>query len=113
MEITILNEKANPLLQRREYLIDILHASTASPKREEVRKAFIATKAAAADRMVIEWVRAVYGAPRSRGLIHVYDNVDALKKTARHHIQVRNGLAKKESKTPGAAAAAPAETKKE
>jgi small subunit ribosomal protein S24e len=107
MEITVLNERANPLLQRREFHIDILHPSSASPKRGEVRKEFCAVKSAVADRMVVEWVRAVYGAPRSRGLIYVYDNVEALKKTARHHILLRNGLIKdaKDAKTP-----APSET---
>lgn len=106
MEITVLNERANPLLQRREFHIDILHPSSASPKRGEVRKEFCAVKSAAADRMVVEWVRAIYGAPRSRGLIYVYDNVEALKKTARHHILLRNGLIKSEKGAKPAAASA-------
>jgi ribosomal protein S24E len=108
MEISVLEEKVNVLMERKEIKVEILHPSAASPKRDEVRKELTTKLGVPKDRFVIEWLRAVYGAPRSRGLIYVYDTEKALKKTARLHIRVRNGLAEKKVAKPAAAAAAAA-----
>lgn len=104
----MIEEKANVLMERKEIKVEILHPSAASPKRDEVRKELTTKLGIPKERFVIEWLRAVYGAPRSRGLIYVYDTEKALKKTTRFHIRVRNGLAEKKAAKPAAGAAAPA-----
>jgi small subunit ribosomal protein S24e len=107
MEIRFLEERANPLLSRKEYLVEISHPQGPSPKREEVRKELSEMLKVPRDRLVVEWMRARYGTSRSRGLVHAYDASAGLARTVRDHIQVRNGLKAKAEK--GAKATPPAE----
>jgi small subunit ribosomal protein S24e len=113
MEIRFLEERANPLLSRKEYLVEISHPQGPSPKREDVRKELSEMLKVPRDRLVVEWMRARYGASRSRGLVHAYEAPQALARTVREHIQVRNGLKAKAEKGAKAApsAEAPAEKK--
>jgi ribosomal protein S24E len=109
VEIRILEEKANPLLHRREYWFEVSHATAATPKREEVRGEFAKLTKAPKDRVIIERMRARYGTATTRGEAIVYESVEAAKSTERGHILVRNGLKEKAAKGPAAPAdAAPA-----
>ncbi len=100
MEIKITEERANALLSRKEYRVEIAHARESSPKRAEVRKEFAKAISVPADRIVIEHMEAQYGVPLSRGVIHAYDSDSGAKATVRHHILVRNGLAQKKGAKP-------------
>ncbi|MGP8077175.1 MAG: 30S ribosomal protein S24e [Thermoplasmata archaeon] len=111
MEIRILEERANPLLHRHEYRFEVAHATTATPKREEVRAELAKLVKAPKDRVIVERMRARFGTAVSRGDANVYETVDALKKITREHILVRHGLKEKATKTP-APEAAPAEPAK-
>ncbi|MGD0257636.1 MAG: 30S ribosomal protein S24e [Thermoplasmata archaeon] len=106
MEIKILEEKANPLLHRREYSFEVSHATAATPRRDEVRGEFAKLTKAPKDRVIIERMNARYGTATTRGEAIVYETVEAAKATERGHILVRNGLKEKVAK----GAAAPAET---
>ena len=108
MEIKVLDEKANPLLKRREYSFEVSHATAATPKREDVRAEFAKVAKAPKDRVIIERMRARYGTATTRGEAMVYESVDAAKAIVREHILVRNGLKEKTAKA--AATPAPAET---
>ena len=105
MEIRVLEEKANPLMKRREFSFEVSHASAATPRREEVRGEFAKVVKAPKDRVIIERMRARYGTATTRGQAVVYESVDAAKAIVREHILVRNGLKEKASKTPAAAEA--------
>jgi ribosomal protein S24E len=115
VEIRILEEKANPLLHRREYTFEVSHATTATPRRDEVRGEFAKLTRAPKDRVIIEWMRARYGTATTRGEAIVYESVEAAHVTEREHILVRNGLKEKAAKGPAPAAepAAPAAPAKE
>ena len=107
MEIRVIEEKVNPLLLRKEYIVEIAHPRESSPKRNEVRKEFSKTASIPVERVVVEYMEALYGVPASRGVIHAYDKPEVLKTTVRRHIQVRNGLASQD----GAVGQKPAEKK--
>jgi ribosomal protein S24E len=104
VEIRILEEKANPLLHRREFSFEVSHATTATPKRDEVRGEFAKLAKAPKDRVIIERMRARYGTATTRGEAVVYESVELAKKTERGHILVRNGLKEKVAKGPAAPA---------
>ncbi len=110
MEIKVLEEKANPLLRRREFAFEISHPTAASPKREQVRAEFAKVANAPRERVIIERMHARYGTATTRGEAMVYESVDAAKAIVRDHILVRNGLKEKAAKGGAAPAAdAPAE----
>jgi len=106
LEIRILEERANPLLHRREYRFEVAHATTATPKRDEVRAELAKLVKTPKDRVIVERMHARFGTAVSRGDANVYETVDALKRITRDHILVRHGL--KEKPTKGAAPAAAA-----
>jgi ribosomal protein S24E len=106
VEIKVLEEKANPLLHRREFTFEISHPTAASPKREQVRAEFAKVANAPRDRIVIERMRARFGTATTRGEAMVYESVDAAKAVEREHILIRNGLKEKAAKADAAAPAA-------
>jgi ribosomal protein S24E len=106
VEIRVLEEKANPLMHRREFSFEVSHPTASTPKRDEVRGEFAKVVKAPKDRVIIERMNARYGTATTRGQAMVYDSGDAAKAIVREHILVRNGLKEKAAK--GAAAAAPA-----
>jgi len=109
LEIKILEERANPLLHRREFRFEVAHATAATPKRDEVRAELAKLVRAPKDRVIVERMHARFGTAVSRGDANVYETADALKKITREHILVRHGLKEKATKAaPAAEAAAPA-----
>ena len=117
MEIRILEERANPLLHRREFRFEVAHAAAATPKRDEVRAELAKLVRAPKDRVIVERMHARFGTAVSRGDANVYETADALTKITREHILVRHGLKEKATKAAPAAgateAAAPAAAPKE
>ena len=116
MEISILEDHANPLLKRHEYRFEVAHATAATPSRDAVRTELAKLVRAPKDRVIIERMRARFGTAVTRGDAMVYDTADAVKVTEREHILIRNGLKEKAAKGPAPAApeapAAPAEPPK-
>jgi len=108
MEITILDERPNPLLKRREYRFEVAHATAATPSRDAVRGEISKLVKAPKDRVIIERMGAQYGTATTRGDALVYDSADAAKSITRDHILVRNGLKEKAAKGPAAPSSEPA-----
>jgi len=109
VEIRILEDKANPLMQRHEIRFEVAHATSATPSRDAVRGELSKLVNASKDRVIIERMHARYGTAVTRGDATVYDTAEAVKSTVRSHILVRNGLKEKPVKGPApAAASAPA-----
>ncbi len=105
MEITIVEQRPNPLLHRAEVRFEVAHATAATPTRDQVRTELAKLVKAPKDRVIVERMRARYGTAVTRGDAHVYDSADRAKSTERSHILVRNGLKEKVAKGPAAAAA--------
>jgi ribosomal protein S24E len=101
VEISILEDRPNPLLKRHEYRFEVSHATAATPSRDSVRAELSKLVRAPKDRVIIERMTARYGTATTRGDALVYDTTDAAKSITRDHILVRNGL--KEKTVKGAA----------
>lgn len=108
MEITILEDRPNPLMKRREYRFEVAHATAATPSRDSVRGELSKLVKAPKDRVVIERMAARYGTATSRGDALVYESSDAALSITREHILVRNGLKEKATKEAAPSTAAPA-----
>ena len=104
MEITILDDRPNPLLKRREYRFEVAHATAATPSRDAVRVELSKLVKAPKDRVIIERMGARYGTATTEGQALVYETADAVKSITREHILVRNGLKEKAAKGPAAPA---------
>lgn len=108
MEIKILEDRANPLMQRHELRFEVAHPTAATPTRDAVRGELSKLVKAPKDRVIIERMNARYGTAVTRGDAAVYETADAAKAIVRSHILVRNGLKEKPVKGPPAAATEPA-----
>lgn len=74
MEIEVLREKENKLLRRLELDVLIKHFNSGTPKRSVIRE-FIASKFNVdIDRVYIIKLTSEYGAPISKGHIHIYNS---------------------------------------
>ncbi len=104
MEIKILEDRANPLLKRREYRFEVEHATAATPTRDAVRDALSQLVKSPKDRVIVERMKARFGTAVTRGEALVYETVDAAKATERSHILVRNRLQEKPTKGTAAPA---------
>jgi ribosomal protein S24E len=102
LDVKILDERPNPLLQRKEYTFEVDHAGAATPPRSEVRKELAKLVKVPSDRLVIERMNARFGTAKTRGEAMAYATKEAVDATVRVHILIRNGLREK------AAPAAPA-----
>ena len=109
MDVKILEERANPLLHRKEYTFEVDHAGAATPPRAEVRKELAKLVKVPADRLVIERMNALFGTAKTRGDAMAYATKEAVDVTTREHILIRNGLREKAAPAaPEAGAEAPA-----
>jgi ribosomal protein S24E len=104
LDLKILEERPNPLLQRVEYRFEVDHAEAATPTRDAVRGELAKAAKVPKERLVVEWMRALYGTAKSRGEAIAYESVEARDAAEREHILVRNGL-KEKAATAGAPAA--------
>jgi len=104
VEISILDDHANPLLKRHEYRFEVAHATAATPSRDAVRNELAKLVKAPKDRFIIERMHARYGTAVTRGEATVYESAEAAKVTVREHILVRNGLKEKAAKSAAPAA---------
>jgi len=86
----------NPLLRRRQFVIDVVHPGRASvPKTELQEKVAQMYKVADVNTVIIFGFRADFGGGKSTGFALIYDTVEDVKKFEPKHRLARIGLAKK------------------
>ena len=115
MDLKILEERPNVLLKRTELTFEVDHPTGATPPRGEVRKELAKLVHVPVERLVIERMRPRFGTAKTRGEAMAYQSPEALLRTVREHILVRNGLkekAPKEVPPPAPAEVAPPEPPK-
>lgn len=71
MKIEIIEERENPLLNRRELSFKVLH-DAATPSRQEVRKKLIARLNAKKETVILDSFTSRYGLKESIGIARVY-----------------------------------------
>jgi small subunit ribosomal protein S24e len=96
MEIQILEEKNNPLLERKEIQLRIIQ-DAGSPKIADLRKKIAAQLSLNESLFVVQNVYAEYGMNESRCLLKVYASNERLEAVEADHVLRKNGLKKEES----------------
>lgn len=97
-EIKILEEKKNPLINRKEIEFRIDHFGTGTPNRLDVKTKLSAIQGSKEKLTIIKKLNTHFGAANIIGKANVYDNADDLKFYEPFHIQVRN--LPKDQRTP-------------
>ncbi|MGD2247341.1 MAG: 30S ribosomal protein S24e [Candidatus Methanofastidiosia archaeon] len=91
MEIQILEEKDNPLLNRKEIQLRIIQ-DAGSPKMADLRKKIAAQLSQNESLFVVQNVYAEYGMNESRCLLKVYHKKERLQEVEAAHVLRKNGL---------------------
>jgi small subunit ribosomal protein S24e len=89
VEIEVLEEKENPLLDRKELTVRIIH-NDATPKKIDVKKKIEALKTAAKGTVVVDSFKSKYGARESIGLVKIYKSKEAALRVEPEHILKKN-----------------------
>ncbi len=103
MDIKVLEERKNPLLQRREVKFSVSH-NLGTPSREEIKAKLAAYLNSRPELVIIERMNSEFGKRETRGYAKIYESADRLKSVEAEHIVQRNEK-KKEAKKEGEAAA--------
>ena len=114
-QMSIIEDRANPLAERRELKIEI--ASKSTPKRDAVRKAVASSLKVPIERVFVKSTLSSYRTNISVSKVHVYENDERGKVIEPNYVQLRN-LSREERKNAlnaqiaaRAAAAKPTEEK--
>lgn len=91
MEIQILEEKDNPLLDRKEIQLRIIQ-DAGSPKIADLRKKIGAQLSLDGSLFVVQNIYAEYGMNESRCLLKVYNSNERLKEVEAGHVLRKNDL---------------------
>jgi ribosomal protein S24E len=121
MKIEILNEKENPLLNRRQLEVKITSDAT-TPSIEEIRKKISVSKDIGKGTIIIDSFKSKYGSKETIGTVKVYQTKERALEIEPRHRLIKNGLiegektekpAPKEEPKPEEAAEKPEEEKPE
>jgi small subunit ribosomal protein S24e len=89
MEIKVLEEKNNPLLQRREVQFSIIQ-NLGTPSRLEIKNKLAAYLNSKPELVIIERMKQEFGKRETRGYAKIYESMDRLKNVETEHIIQRN-----------------------
>jgi small subunit ribosomal protein S24e len=101
MEIKVLEEKSNPLLQRREIQFSVIQ-NLGTPSRLEIKNKLAAYLNSKPELVIIERMKQEFGKRETRGYAKIYESMDRLKNVETEHIIQRNEK-KPEKKEEGTA----------
>ncbi|KAK7402439.1 hypothetical protein QQZ08_011844 [Neonectria magnoliae] len=85
----------NPLLGRKQMVVDILHPNRANIAKDELREKLGALYKAQKDQISVFGLRTQFGGGKTTGFALVYDSPEAMKKFEPQYRLVRVGLATK------------------
>jgi ribosomal protein S24E len=94
-QMSIIEDKANPQVERRELKIEI--ASKSTPKRDALRKAVATSLKVPIERVFVKSTLSSYGTNISVCKVHVYENDERGKAIEPNYVQLRN-LSREERK---------------
>lgn len=100
MEIEIIEERENPLLERRELTVKVTH-DAATPPRDAVREKLIALLNAGKDTVILGSLKSKFGVRESIAAVKVYKTKERALQVEPRHALEKNSLiekAKKEEK---------------
>ncbi|KAA8914440.1 hypothetical protein TRICI_002883 [Trichomonascus ciferrii] len=88
----------NPLLGRRQFVVDVLHPGRANVSKDELREKLATIYKSEKDAVSVFGMRTQFGGGKSTGFGLVYDSNEALKKFEPRYRLVRYGMAEKVDK---------------
>lgn len=91
MNLEIIEDRNNPLLNRRELDVIVIYES-GTPRRDEVREEISKKFGVEKERIIIEKMESLFGSNKAKAHVHIYDSVEYAKKYERKHILRRHGL---------------------
>ena len=89
----------NKLLDRKQFVVDMLHVGGKAPTRDEIKDQVASQLKANKDLVVIFGLQTKFGGGRTTGFGFIYDNLDALKATEPKHRLIKAGLKEKSTAT--------------
>lgn len=101
MDILVLNEKSNPMLNRREIVFKVIH-DEATPSRKSVVEKLAATQNSKAGLVFVDSLKTEFGKRETIGYAKIYESAERAKQIERAHIIERNTFNKPEEAAPGA-----------
>jgi len=91
VNLEIIEDRNNPLLNRRELDVIVIYES-GTPRRDEVREEISKKFGVEKERIIIEKMESLFGSNKAKAHVHIYDSVEYAKKYERKHILRRHGL---------------------
>ncbi|EME45798.1 hypothetical protein DOTSEDRAFT_71474 [Dothistroma septosporum NZE10] len=85
----------NPLLGRKQMVVDVLHPSRANVSKDELREKLSQLYKTSKDQVSVFGFRTQFGGGKSTGFALLYDSAEAMKKFEPHYRLVRYGQASK------------------
>ncbi|KAK3986792.1 S-adenosylmethionine-dependent methyltransferase-like protein [Cladorrhinum sp. PSN332] len=85
----------NPLLGRKQMVVDILHPGRANISKDDLRDKLAGVYKAQKDQISVFGLRTQFGGGKTTGFALIYDSPEAMKKFEPHYRLVRVGLASK------------------
>ena len=87
-QISIVEDKVNPLMERREVRIEV--ASKSTPRRDLLRKAVASSLKVPLEKVYVRSSLSSYGTNISICKVHVYDDEERGKQIEQKYVQMRN-----------------------
>ena len=91
MELEIINERENPLFNRKEIDVRVIHDG-GTPKVSEVRDKLSALKSYNLDSFVVRSIQTGYGKEESIAKVYLYKDPKNMAKIEQQFVLKRNGL---------------------
>ena len=101
MDIKVLNEKNNPVLNRREIAFKVIH-DEATPSRKSIVERLAATQNSKVGLVFVDSLKTEFGKRETIGYAKIYETEERAKQIERAHIIERNTFTKPEEAAPEA-----------
>jgi small subunit ribosomal protein S24e len=97
LDIQVIEEKSNPMLNRREVVFKVIH-DEATPSRKSVVERLAATMNSKPGLVFVDSLRTEFGKRETVGYAKIYETAERAKQVERPHIVERNTFVKAEEK---------------
>jgi small subunit ribosomal protein S24e len=91
-DLKILEEKENPLLYRKELIVEIDHTGEPTPKREDVRKRVAALKGVSENLVIVHSIKPLFGVGKSVAFVKIYESEEKLREIEPRYMLRKHGL---------------------
>jgi small subunit ribosomal protein S24e len=101
LDIQVIEEKSNPMLNRREVIFKVIHDES-TPSRKSVVERLAATMNSKPGLVFVDSLKTEFGKRETIGYAKIYESVERAKQVERLHIVERNTFTKAEEAKPEA-----------